>query len=102
MHRLADAKINDESDEKQEDLVNVLLKYQGNGTEIPCTIENVKAVILVSVSSFCFFPSFWYVFLRNLIYLLALYFSKYEIEIQFEEHLFNVLIWLSLFLFTIR
>lgn len=101
MHRLADAKINDESDEKQEDLVNVLLKYKDNGTEIPFTIENVKDVILVSVSSFCFFPFFWYVFLRNLIYLLALYFSKYEIEIQSEEHLFNVLIWLSLFLFTI-
>ena len=35
-----------------EDLVDVLLRIQQDGTEFPLTTDNIKAVVLVSASSF--------------------------------------------------
>ena len=46
-HKVANSMKTDES-EKQEDLIDVLLKLQEDGLEIPLTTDNIKSVLVVS------------------------------------------------------
>ncbi|KAG8362683.1 hypothetical protein BUALT_BualtUnG0051300 [Buddleja alternifolia] len=50
-HKLANGD-DDEGAEKQEDLVDVLLKYQDEGLELPLTTDNIKAVLVRTVMVF--------------------------------------------------
>ncbi|KAG8386036.1 hypothetical protein BUALT_Bualt03G0107200 [Buddleja alternifolia] len=47
-HKLAANNADDKGEKQQEDLLDVLLKFQDDGLEIPLTSDNIKSVLVVS------------------------------------------------------